>query len=336
MKSSAVAMASSLAMLLLAVSVVYTAATDVSTETLSFVVIGDWGGIPFYPYTTLAETRIAKAMGDVGANIHSNFSVALGDNFYFTGVKDVNDARFKETFERVFTAPSLMSRWYVLAGNHDHYGNVTAQVEYTHLSNRWYFPQLYYTQTMNVGTDATLQLVMIDTVSLAGLSDMFGRNVPYQPIAAQDEVDKQLAWLEATLAASEATWLLVCGHYPVWSVGEHGPTSFMVENIKPLLEKYRVTAYLNGHDHSMQHIRPSNQSVDYFTIGAGHLTDDSTKHKDDVPAGSLRYHYAPFDIIASDGGFASFSVSAQSMVVTYYDAHGKELYHYENASPRTR
>ena len=48
--------------------------------------------------------------------------------------------------QNVFTAAALQSRWYVLCGNHDHYGNASAEVAYTKLSQRWYMPELYYTE----------------------------------------------------------------------------------------------------------------------------------------------------------------------------------------------
>ena len=77
-------------------------------------------------------------------------SYLAGDNFYFTGVKDVNDERFFLTYENVFHDQSLQIPWYVCAGNHDHYGNVSAQVAYTQRSNRWNFPSLYYSKTFAV------------------------------------------------------------------------------------------------------------------------------------------------------------------------------------------
>jgi hypothetical protein len=43
--------------------------------------------------------------------------------------------------------------------------------------------------------------------------------------------------------------LLVAGHYPVVSMGEHGDTDELKSYLVPLLEKYRVNAYFNGHDH---------------------------------------------------------------------------------------
>ena len=45
------------------------------------------------------------------------------------------------------------------------------------------------------------------------------------------------------------TWLLVAGHYPIYSVGEHGDTSELKSYLQPLLQKYNVHAYFCGHDH---------------------------------------------------------------------------------------
>ena len=63
----------------------------------------------------------------------------------------------------------------------------------------------------------------------------------------------------------------------VWSVGEHGPTKELVEKLKPMLEKYGVTAYFCGHDHNMQHL--SDSGVEYYVTGAGHLIDPSKSHE---------------------------------------------------------
>jgi tartrate-resistant acid phosphatase type 5 len=64
-----------------------------------------------------------------------------------------------------------------------------------------------------------------------------------------------------------------------------------VKDLKPLLEKYKAALYLNGHDHNLQHIKEDDKDVSYFVVGAAHLSDDSRAHKDDVPAGSLKYFW---------------------------------------------
>ena len=74
------------------------------------------------------------------------FIIGLGDNFYFKGVKSVHDPRFQRTFEDVYNASSLEeATWYMIAGNHDHVFNVSAQIAYTNFSRRWHYPDFYYT-----------------------------------------------------------------------------------------------------------------------------------------------------------------------------------------------
>ena len=67
--------------------------------TLDFLILGDWGGQSSSPYYTKAEEEIAEQMGKTASQVASQFTLALGDNFYSFGVKDVDDPRFEETFE---------------------------------------------------------------------------------------------------------------------------------------------------------------------------------------------------------------------------------------------
>ena len=74
--------------------------TFVSGEgSLNFVMLGDLGGQQQPPYYTAAEQSVAESMGEVAAQINSQFTVAMGDNFYPMGVSDVYDSRFQTTFE---------------------------------------------------------------------------------------------------------------------------------------------------------------------------------------------------------------------------------------------
>ena len=70
--------------------------------------------------------------------------------------------------------------------------------------------------------------------------------------ASTEHAETQWAWLEETLRSSTAHYLIVGGHFPVWSIAEHGPTKCLVERLRPLLEKYNVTSYISGHDHNLQ------------------------------------------------------------------------------------
>lgn len=92
---------------------------------------------------------------------------------------------------------------------------------------------------------------MLDTVMLCGNSDDFSDKRPRGPLHALD-AHRQLTWLQERLARSKADYLLVAGHYPVWSVSEHGPTACLLQKLRPLLIKHNATAYLCGHDHNLQ------------------------------------------------------------------------------------
>eukprot|EP01126_Amoeba_proteus_P028000 TRINITY_DN2768_c0_g1_i2.p1 TRINITY_DN2768_c0_g1~~TRINITY_DN2768_c0_g1_i2.p1 ORF type:complete len:146 (-),score=29.50 TRINITY_DN2768_c0_g1_i2:66-503(-) len=87
----------------------------------------------------------------------------------------------------------------------------------------------------------------------------------YEKLEPRD--DKQLAWIDKILCESAADWLIVAGHYPVYSGGSHGNTQELEDNLKPLLEKYHVDLYLSGHDHTLQYLKHHN--VHYVVSGSG-------------------------------------------------------------------
>jgi len=304
--------------------------------------MGDWGGVPIFPYHTPAETYTAKAMGNEAVKINASFALALGDNFYETGIDNEHDKRFKHTFEDVFTADSLKGQdfWKVCAGNHDHKGNVSGQIEYSKISARWYFPSLYYTWTDIVDAETTLQTILIDTVTLAGdssdaLNPLDGIQYPGPADAAA--ASAQLQWLNETLAASTANYIVVGGHFPVFSVCEHGPTSSMVANLKPLLEKYHVSLYFSGHDHCEEHIDVGT-GVQYHVVGAANQNQGSKKHIDSVPKAELKFLDIGTGIIAHEfeGGFAAVHVDSSGMVVKHYrsDSDGYDLKYTAPAIPK--
>ncbi|XP_006811313.1 tartrate-resistant acid phosphatase type 5-like [Saccoglossus kowalevskii] len=299
-----------------------------------FTALGDWGGKATHPYTTVVEVAVAKAMGNVADMYQSQFTLALGDNFYEDGVLSVDDPRFQETFENVFTAKSLYNPWYVVAGNHDYNGNVQAQVEYTNRSKRWEFPSYYYNKRYNIpGSNATILFVMIDTIILCGNTqdDIPGAELsgPDDPVRAEE----QWQWIEATLKKSTDDYVIVAGHFPVWSIAEHGPTPLLVNRLKPMLEKYRTTAYFSGHDHNLQYLKEDNSTVEYFVIGSAHVVDPSIEHKNSVPPGSLKFHYADTNSL---GGFAYIEVSSTNATFTFVDAMSAKDIYQRVLYPRTK
>ncbi|XP_072776101.1 tartrate-resistant acid phosphatase type 5 [Taeniopygia guttata] len=289
---------------------------------LTFLALGDWGGLPEPPFVTPRQAATAAAMGRAATELGGDFVLALGDNFYFSGVRDEWDPRFQDTFERVFVSPGLRGvPWYVMAGNHDHAGNVTAQLRYSHHSPRWHFPHPYYSLRLQLpASNASARLLVLDSVLLCGPGDDFGGG-PAGPRDAAAAL-AQLGWLRAQLAAAEGDrFVLVAGHYPLWSVGKHGPTGCLLRLLRPLLRRHRVSAYLCGHDHNLQYLEEG--GVGYVLSGAGNFMEDSRPHAGSVPPGALRFF---FGSPASPGGFAHVRLEPSAATVTFLEATGRVLH----------
>lgn len=62
---------------------------------LKFEVLADWGGLPIFPYKTFVEMAVGRQMAILASKLEIDAVLALGDNFYLEGVKDVDDPRFK-------------------------------------------------------------------------------------------------------------------------------------------------------------------------------------------------------------------------------------------------
>ena len=311
---------------------------------LSFLAIGDWGGREWWPYSTLAQVRTANGMAKIATRQNSAFVLALGDNFYSHG--QATPRRFAATYQRVYRQPSLQVPWYVCAGNHDHLGNVTAQLDFHGRDERWNFPSLFYTikktfVTTILGPDGQryqktmeAEFVMIDTVVLAGLNEHSDSSHPsyFDPLKgplSAEESTKHLRWIDHQLSKSTADYLFVAGHYPVYSACSHGNTQYLIDHLEPMMKKHGVTAYLSGHEHCALHVE--RQDLDYILTGTGDECCYEGSNIDQLPDDAdLRYLLSteqnPHGAV---GGFASFATATDGrarMDVTYHDQGGRELY----------
>lgn len=196
-------------------------------------------------------------------------------------------------------------------------------------------PSFNYTidvKTQN-GEQTLMTILMIDTILMCGNSNDSSSSEPFFHEKDKDpqKADEYFAAFEKHLssvaAAKSVRYILVAGHYPVWSVSEHGPTRCLVDRLRPLLHKYGVSAYLSGHDHNLQHIRDTYQgtSVDYILSGCSALVDSSTKHFGSVPIGSLLYFWGDESLIIN-GGFVMAKATSSNLTLTYYRTNGESLY----------
>lgn len=237
---------------------------------------------------------------------------------------------------RVYALRPTQIPWYLVAGNHDWEGNVTAEVAATATQALWNMPALYYTFSLTLPESSqTVQFVMLDTETLAGGDAGQFDSAP--PGILQPPVDEtQWSWVTTTLSSSTADWLIVVGHFPVYSVGENGPTPLLVTRLLPLLESAGVALYICGHDHQLAHIGPATGSVvDFIVTGAGAKFNSSEAHAAEVPAETLKFQYGV------GCGFASVHVQRQgftpsSLTVTLWDGSGTVLYSFTKPNPRAK
>jgi tartrate-resistant acid phosphatase type 5 len=281
-------------------------AQSASPSALNFVVIGDWGR-----RGERDQMEVAEQMGKAAQNINAKFVISVGDNFYENGVSSVEDKHWKQSFENVYTAPSLQVPWYVIMGNHDYHADCDAQIAYSQLSSRWNMPARYYMQCQQIYKDVTADFFYLDTTPMVRIYYNRYFEEPTWANVTKQNVNAQLAWFEQALSASKAKWKIVFAHHPIYSGGEHGDTAELIESILPLLREHGVQAYFNGHDHDLQHLKAGD--VNLFCSGAGsqHRPTRATSHSKFAEACS---------------GFTTVSLAPDKMDVCMIDNHGKLLY----------
>uniref|UniRef100_A0A915LV88 Calcineurin-like phosphoesterase domain-containing protein n=1 Tax=Meloidogyne javanica TaxID=6303 RepID=A0A915LV88_MELJA len=260
---------------------------------------------PVFPYSTHAQRSVSSAMSELAADDQPAFIINLGDNFYMNGVKNINDERFQ--IEKTLGVP-----WFSIPGNHDYHGNIQAEIDYTNRSTRWTFPgknanEPWYKIRYEFGakklkTTISLDFLMIDTVQLCGMTeDVVGDRIinwvfsesrnsnPHTPIPDKESfAGQQKDWIIGELnkyisSPSSATYVFVAGHYPIYSVGRHGSFYECLKDLDLKMKEAKISAYLSGHDHNLQHliVENDNKILNYIVSGAGAATDRSQHHWDE-------------------------------------------------------
>ena len=216
------------------------------------------------------QKPIAELMGVMAEEVGPEFVIAAGDVHHFEGVRSVQDPLWMTNYELIYAHPELMIPWYPVCGNHEYRGNTQAVVDYSRISARWEMPARYYTKAFDEeGT--TVRIVWIDTTPLI---DKYREENQKYPDACLQDIDTQLQWLDATLAAAQEDWVIVVGHHPIYADTEKDDIERqnMQARVDNILRKHRVDMYLNGHIHNFQHIRMPGSDIDYITNSSGSLS----------------------------------------------------------------
>merc|ERR1719362_2621560 len=136
------------------------------------------------------------------------------------------------------------------------------------------------------GVKREVQFLMIDTAILAGDSNDNCDNCTRPGPANLAEAESQWDWIEDQLKSSDADFLWVAGHYPIYSAGHDGTNHILVKRLLPML-KQSGAHYINGHDHMLEHI--SYDGVEMFVSGMGRECCYEASNLHTVPKGAVKF-----------------------------------------------
>lgn len=235
-----------------------------------------WEVVPLAP-AAQPELRVAL-VGDVGDGNGREYETAaaieeqsawdrydilmlLGDNVYPSGDPDRIRATVFEPFGPLLDGGTEL---FATLGNHDVMaGTGDAQLEALGMPGRWY--SVRRGDMLGIALDST-----------------------------QPRNPDQLAWLEHTLATTDATWKLVGLHHPPYSSGFHGSNAEVRDAFVPLFERYGVQVVFSGHEHDYQRTNPID-GVTYIVSGAGARTR-GTATEDFTAVAWSTHHYVDLNI----------------------------------------
>ena len=279
---------------------------SVYDDKCNFYMANDLGRNGYYD-----QKPIAELMGTMAEEVGPECVIAAGDIHHFDGVASVNDPLWMTNYELIYSHPELMIAWYPICGNHEYRGNTQAVIDYSCVSRRWEMPARYYTLAFeDEGT--TVRIVWIDTTPLI---DKYRQEFTKYPDACQQDIDTQLEWLDATLAAAKEDWVIVVGHHPIYAETSKDDIERldMQRRVDTILRRHHVDMYLNGHIHNFQHIRVPGSTIDYITNSSA----------------SLSRKVKPTDgtvFCSPEPGFSILSASPTALELRMIDKHGQVLH----------
>lgn len=257
-------------------------------QPFSFLVVGDWGT------GGSLQKRVAKGMVSVAKATGARFVLSTGDNIYPNGVKTADDSQWNTKYEKIYQGLDLP--WWSILGNHDHRGDVDAQIAYAAINPRWHMPGRTWVHEFDADAVTKLTVVALDTTPI---------------MQTKDGWRQQLAWLDQALEQAKPGVRIVAGHHPMRSYGHYKDHEHLLKHVKPILDKHQVSLYCCGHEHDMQIIRNPQDRFTCLVSGAGGGSRETSRGQHSV----LAY---------SGGGFARIQVNNRSLTMMVYDADGLE------------
>ncbi|KAJ3092201.1 hypothetical protein HK102_009855 [Quaeritorhiza haematococci] len=279
----------------------------------------------------------------------------------YEGVRDVNDPKWDLLWKHMYGGKLSQIPWYVVQGNHDWRANQQAQIEYSKKERNWVNPDYFWEKVIPLpnggsgygkpgayggaslpsgkfSSNAQFGLssnrkqeaafIFVDTQLIAygyepteqeepGMTANF-RNMGWTPNS--QVIESQIKWIEDALERhKDKPYVFVVGHHPLAVCNGEG----QMGRLLPIFQKYRITGYLFGHVHAMQHTRVENTF--YVESGAGGKMSNMC-HDGPYIGGSWG--------ASGMNGFARGIVDRDGFTVEYYDQDATLLYKSEKLGPR--
>src|SRR5690625_6400908 len=244
-------------------------------DSFSFIVLGDFGRVGDY-----YQKDVAREMGHATIAVSAEFILSLGDNFKPNGVQSTQDYHWISSFESIYKGTGLYTDWYVALENHDYRGNVQEQIDYSNISRRWNMPDRYYSKTFELDNGDKLLMVVMDTNPY--IDGYHGNSDKYPDIEKQDTL-AQTQWIKEQLDTKDPSvrWKIVVGHHPMYSGGKRKnseDTLLFEKKFADLFDQYKVDAYICGHEHDLQIIKPKGRYTTQFLSGDRKSTRLNSSH----------------------------------------------------------
>jgi 3',5'-cyclic AMP phosphodiesterase CpdA len=165
-------------------------------------------------------------------------------------------------------------------------------------------PASYYSKTFELENGKKLLLVVMDSNPF--IDDYYTEPEKYPSLAKQDTI-AQKKWLVETLATEDKSveWKIVVGHHPLYSGGKRKTdknTLSFEDKFTNLFDQYKVDAYICGHEHDLQIIRPEGRYTTQLLSGASSEVRTSGKREGTIFA-------------AAEPGFMAITIVDDKLIV---------------------
>ena len=298
---------------------------------INFTILGDWGGFPAPWYHTPYQTSSAKLLNKISDIENNQFTLAIGDNFYYYGVKNIYDRAWHEVWDSTYTSKGLQTPWYAIMGNHDYQGNASAQLIYSKYNNRWTFPNYWYSLDVELGgenrgdtkTKTKAKFLMFDSQAHCDAGKSQTINTQYTVELTEENKQNQLNWLKNELKNIQKNddydFVFFATHYPVDVIWKTRHQYECMSDVKDLLVESKITAIFCGHEHMMWHTvseHDGEYQLHEVLSGMGSLM--GRKEERDIDENKTKFVMA--NIIKMKGGFVTAELSNEKIEFRYYYA----------------